>query len=112
MRTKSEIEKLAYETLNSIGDIQQVEANPFLFAKIQARMEAATRKQNYIPVKTLSVLSATLLLFIGLNMASYFLLSGSSQQQASVTQQSTSKKTTVAEAFAKQYNLTTEQYNY
>jgi hypothetical protein len=112
MRTKSEIEKLAEETLNSIDAVEQVAANDFLFTRIQARIKDNTRQQS-VPVKALSILSATLLLFIGLNTVSYFFLSNTNTEQAiqNITVKPV-KTTSAAEAFAKTYNLITEQYNY
>jgi hypothetical protein len=104
MKAQNDIEQLADETLNSLNGLQQLEANGFLFAKIQARMQSR-KQQQYATVKTLAKLSVALLLFIGLNSVSYYLLNKKRPQ--SIQQQSTT-----AQAFANEYNLNVGQYNY
>ena len=106
MKTQSDIAQRANETLDSINNLQQVEANSFLFSKIQNRMQAKSQQQVFVPVKILSRLSVALVLFIGLNVASYYFLSGNSPKQT------VQQKTTAAQALATEYHLTTDGYNY
>jgi len=106
MKIQKDIENLVGETLNSLDGIKPVEANSFLFGKIQNRMQMEHREQ-VARIKTLSRLSAALLLFIGLNVGSYYFLSGNSPKPKTVQ-----KKATAAEAFASEYHLTGNQYNY
>ncbi|MEO6524714.1 MAG: hypothetical protein ABIN91_23720 [Mucilaginibacter sp.] len=106
MKAQKNIEELVDETLNTLNGIQPVEANNFLFGKIQNRMQMGSCEQ-VARIKMLSRLSAALLLFIGLNVGSYYFLSGNSQKPQSVQQ-----KTTPAQAFASEYHLSGSQYNY
>jgi hypothetical protein len=106
MKAQKDIGKLIDETLNSLDGIEPVEANSFLFGKIRNRMQMDAHEQ-VARIKTLSRLSAALLLFIGLNVGSYYFLSGSSPKPQNVQQ-----KTTPAQAFASEYHLTGSQYNY
>ena len=106
MKVQKDIEKLVDETLSSLNGIQSVEANGFLFGKIQNRMQMNTGEQ-VARIKTLSRLSVALLLFIGLNVGSYYFLSGNSPKLQTVQQ-----KVTPAQALASEYHLTGGQYNY
>jgi hypothetical protein len=102
MKTKSEIDNLADAALNSIDNLQEVDANPFLYGKIQSRF-AAIKLQHNLNIKIMSRLSIALLLFIGLNAGSYYLLN---------RQQKTEKEATAAQAIASEYNLKTGGYDY
>jgi hypothetical protein len=110
MRKPHEIEKLADDTLKSIDNLKQVEANNFIYTRIAAKLFHEPQKQHIRAVKVLSRLSAALLLFIGLNVLSFYFLSDSKEQPAK--QVKATDKTGVAEAFASEYHLTTSQYNY
>lgn len=107
MKTKIEIERLADETLNSLDRIQQVDANEFLYTRIEAR--SRKHREQFIGVKYLSGLSAALVLFISLNMASYYFLSDKGPERTQVAKQ---QKSTAAEALAAEYNLSSDQYSY
>lgn len=102
MKTSIEIEKLTADTLNSIGQLQKVDANPFLYSKIQSRL-LAIKQQHTLNTKVMARLSLALLLFIGLNAGSYYLLK---------RHQKTEKQTTAAQAIASEYNLKTGEYDY
>ncbi|EHQ28329.1 hypothetical protein [Mucilaginibacter paludis] len=105
MKTKNEIEQLADETLASLDQLQQLEANSFLFAKIQSRMLYKNQCNNLAGVKTMSKLSVALALFIGLNIASYLMLN-------TVPKQHIKAQSSAAEALASEYHLNTDQYSY
>lgn len=106
MKTQSEIERLAEETLKSIDHIQQVEANSFLFTRIESQMMMGSYQQNFAAIQFLSRLSIALVLFIGLNAATYYYLSGNEPTQT------VKQKSTTAEALASEFNLSTNQYSY
>ena len=106
MKTKNEIERLAEETLKSIDHIQQVEANNFLFTRIESQMTADNYQPGFAAIKYLSRLSIALVLFIGLNTLTYYFLSDK------VTEPVVKQKSTAAEALATEYNLSTNQYSY
>lgn len=106
MKTQSEIEILAEETLKSIANIQQVEANSFLFTRIESQMMMRSYQKNFVAIKFLSRLSIVLVLFIGLNAVTYYFLSGNEPTQI------VKQKSTAAEALASEFNLQINQYSY
>jgi hypothetical protein len=65
------IEKLVEDTLVSLDGIQRAEANPFLYTRIAQKMknryEPATYRRKLLPA-----LALALVLFISLNVVSYF----------------------------------------
>lgn len=105
MRTPKEIAQLADETLAGLDQLRQVEANSFLFAKIQGRMQYKNQHNRVAGVKTLSKLCAALILFIGLNIGSYLMLN-------KIPEQHTEAPGSAAEAIANDYHLNTDQYSY
>jgi len=66
--------KRAEEALKSIDNIQAVEANDFLFTRIQSRMETKKVADKNARIKLWYRLSAVLLVFVMLNATSYFVL--------------------------------------
>ena len=106
MKTQTEIAQLTDDTLDSINNLQQVEANTFLFSKLQHRMQYNAQQTQLARVKILSRLSVALVLFIGLNVGSYYLLLGNSPKPK------TMQKSTAVQAFASEYQLNTNEYNY
>ncbi|RKR85601.1 hypothetical protein BDD43_5872 [Mucilaginibacter gracilis] len=105
MKTEKEITQQVEEALNSIDSLQQLEANNFLFGKIQNRLHLKKQQQQR-EIKTMAKLSATLVIFIGLNLTSYYFLANSTPQPTP------QQKTTAAQALATEYQLTTNTYNY
>jgi hypothetical protein len=96
MKNKQDIEQAAEQALNSLNHMQQVEANEYLHAKIMQRMQ----NNKVIPMaynRLMLRLAAVLILLIGVNALSFYVL-----KQRSTT---TEKTTTGADAFAKAYNL-------
>lgn len=91
-------EQLAEETLQSLDGIQRAEANPFLYTRIEQRL-----RNRYLPSyqkKLMPVLAIALVLFISLNVLSYFKVSN---DPASATNTGSG-----IENFASEYNLTEE----
>jgi len=107
MNNKQAIEKLTEATLNSLNGLQQVEANEFLHAKIINRMQANELKERVTYNRLMVKLSVALGLFICVNGVSYYLFAHQSQNKGKV-------KTTVSPvaAFAEEYSLNTNSYNY
>ena|ERR1700761_7663858 len=96
MKNKQDIEQAAEQALNSLSNLQQVEANEYLHAKIVQRMQnnkAAPMAYNRLMLQ----LAAVLILLIGVNAVSFYVL----KQRSTNTE----KTTTGADAFAKAYNL-------
>jgi hypothetical protein len=73
MKNKQGFEQQAEQTLNSLDNLRQVEANEFLDAKVLHRMQM--RYQPATNAQTLMLrLAAVLCLFIGINTVSYVIL--------------------------------------
>ena len=97
MRTQQEIERMAEQTLNSLDNLQQVEAGEYLYAKIRQRMDNSA---NIVPAhynnRVMLRLAAILIVFIGINCASLYVLKHSTGKASN---------SSGADAFAKAYNL-------
>lgn len=102
MKALREIEALTDQALNSLDNLQAVEANPFLYSKIKNRMQF--NRQNGVAKNTRVMLrlSAALLLFLGINILSIYLLN----KQHNNTPQ------TGITAFSKAYFPQNDTYNY
>jgi hypothetical protein len=96
MKNKQEIEQAIEQTLNSLNNLQQVEANEYLHAKIMQRM-SNNRAVPMVYTRLMLRLAAVLILLIGVNTVSFYVL----KQRSTNTE----KTTTGADAFAKAYNL-------
>lgn len=79
MKTQKEIEDLAERALKSLDGTQYAEANPYLYQKIRSRM--LHQRQQAISKNARLVLKVTtaLILFLGVNITSYYLLNKSQQ---------------------------------
>ena len=108
MKNLKDAEKLAEEALKSIDNIQAVEANDFIFTRIQSRMETKKQGSKNARVKLLYRLSAVLLLLVMLNATSYFVLKPVKSQTTNIKHQTT----TGIAAFADDYQLEQGSYNY
>ena len=105
MKKRAEAEKLADEALRSIDDIQAAAVNDFIFTRIQSAIAAKKNAAIIRKLKTMYRLSAILVLFIALNIGSYYILK---QNKSIITKQ----KTSGIAAFADYYNLEQSSYNY
>ena len=74
MKTLREIEELTDSTLNSLDSLQPVEANEYLYAKIKNRLQH-NRQTAAAYSRLLFRLSLALILFLGINIASFYLIS-------------------------------------
>lgn len=64
------IEQLVDETLNSLDGMQRAAANPFLYTRIEQKIKG--RYSMVYHRKLMPVLAVALVLFISLNVLSYF----------------------------------------
>ena len=107
MKNKQDIEKLTETTLASLDNLQPVEANEFLYGKVVNRMqmrEALNRKTNQ---RLMLKLAAALVVFIGINAASFYVFERQQRKP-----QTKSAVVTGAAAFAQEYSLQNNSYNY
>jgi hypothetical protein len=79
MKTPREIEHLAEQALNSLDGAQQAEANPYLYQKIRSRMLQQRQQGISKNARLVLKLSAALVLFMGINLTSYYLLNKGQQ---------------------------------
>ena len=98
MKNQQEIEEMAEQTLKSLNNMQQLEANEYLHSKILQRMNDSSKVVPMAYNRVMLRLAAVLVLFIGLNVASFYMLKQSSNTV-------TVKKAGTADAFADAYNL-------
>ena len=98
MKNQQEIEQLAEQTLNSLNNVQQLEANEYLHSKILQRMNDSRKVIPMAYNRVMLRLAAVLVLFIGINAVSFYMLK---QSDNTVTV----NKAATADAFANAYNL-------
>ncbi len=96
------IQQLVDETLESLDGVQRVEANPYLYTRIEQRLK--NRNETLAPDqrKLMPVLAVALVLFISLNVVSYFKVNTNDSATTSA------KSTSGVDAFANEYNLSEE----
>ncbi|MES2809535.1 MAG: hypothetical protein V4619_12970 [Bacteroidota bacterium] len=104
MKQHLDIEKAATQTLNSLDNIQQHNANPFLYAKIKQRMEHQHKLAAIDQTRLMMRLAAVLILFIGINGLSFYAL----KKHSKAKQPAQSGANAFAEAY--QLNTNTESY--
>ncbi|MES2379252.1 MAG: hypothetical protein V4553_21855 [Bacteroidota bacterium] len=104
MKNNQDIEKAVQQTLDSLDNLQQLEANEFLYAKIRQRMDNTAKVVPMNYNRVMLRLAAVLVLFIGINGLSFYVLKHSS---APATQ-----TTSGANAFADAYNLNSNTDSY
>lgn len=104
MSNRKEIEQLAEKALHSLDNLQQVEANDFLAAKAWQRIQ--NRRHGLSPAynKLLLRLAVVLLMFVGINCVSFYVLSKKGTDTAATT--------TGVDAFASAYGLNSSSGNY
>ena len=106
MKNKQDLENQVQQTLSSLDNLQQLEANAFLHAKIMNRM---ANKQALTPItynKLMVRLAAVLCLFICINGVSFYLL----KQKTNTV--NTKTNNTGADAFANAYGLNNNLNSY
>jgi hypothetical protein len=105
MRDFEKAERLAEETLKSLDQLQPVEVNDFLFTRIKSRM--ATQKINAMKERTLALyrLSALLLLFLVINVSSYYWFKHEGSKPSS-------EDKTGIKSFSSEYHLQDTSYDY
>lgn len=79
MKTQKEIEELAAQVLNSLDGARQAETNPYLYQKIRNRMLQQRQQAISENARLVLRLSAALVLFMGINLTSYYLLNKNGQ---------------------------------
>lgn len=105
MKSQQEIDRLTESALNSLDNLQQVEANDFLYSKIVNRIQMR-QQQDRAGFRRLMVrLSFALVLFAGINVASFLIL----EHQRNKPQKPVKANEA---AFASEYSLTDDGYNY
>lgn len=102
MKTLREIEELTESTLNSLDNLQTVEANEYLYAKVKNRL-LQNRQNTAAYTRLMLRLSLALLLFLSINVASFYLLN---------TRQHTANKPKGINAFSQAYFPRNNSYNY
>jgi len=106
MKNKQDLERKVEQTLNSLDNMQQLEANEFLHAKILHRMTGNNTNSAYS--KVMVRLAAVLCLLVCINCVSFLLL----KQQTVTTKATAAKTTTGADAFAEAYGLNNNLNSY
>jgi len=71
-KTEQEIEALTNQALNSLDNVQPVEANAFLYAKVKNRLISQRQEAAARHTRLMFRLSAVLLMFIGINAGSFY----------------------------------------
>ena len=104
MKNKQDLEKQAEQTLNSLDNLQQVEANAFLDAKVLYRMQMRHDTPATNTGKLMMRLAGVLCLFICLNITTYLVL-----KQPKHT---TTKNINGVDAFADAYGLNNNSNSY
>jgi hypothetical protein len=76
MKNIKDLEKQADQTLNSLDNLQPVEANEFLHTKVVHRMQSRQEAKPMVYNKLMVRLAAVLCLFVCINGISYIALRG------------------------------------
>jgi|GEM_PF-2606882 len=105
MRKNNEAEKFAEEILRSIDTIQPVEVDDFLFTRVQNRINTKLHRRQG-QMRVFYRLSMALLLFIVLNGATYYFLT------KTATRAGNDHAASGLSAFAEEYKMTQNSYNY
>ncbi len=108
MKNKQELEQKVEQTLNSLDNLQQLEANEFLHAKILHRMGGNSTATNLGYSKIMIRLAAILCLLIGINCVSFYVL----KPQTDIGKVTAAKTATGANAFAEAYGLNNNLNSY
>ena len=104
MKNRKDIEQLAEQALHSLDNLQQLEANDFLAAKAWQRMQTY---HHGLPAGyniLLLRMAAVLVMFIGINCVSFYVLGKKSANTTSAA--------TGVDAFSSAYGLSNSSENY
>src|SRR5476651_1055519 len=74
MKSQQEIEALSNQALNSLDKLQPAEANAFLYSKIRNRMLTNRQDETAKYTRLMVRLSAALVLFVCVNLTSFYFL--------------------------------------
>jgi hypothetical protein len=105
MKNKQDIERLTEQTLNSLNNMQQVDANEYLYSKIVNRMQINELNERTAYNRLMVRLSMALGLFICLNGISFYLLERQQSPKNKIT-------TSASASFAQEYSLQNNSYSY
>lgn len=103
MKTPQDNDHLANQALTSLDNLQQVEANAYLYAKIVNRMQLARQNIAARHTRLMFRLTAALLLLLCVNITGFYLLK---------KQQPGSKKANGITALSQEYFPQNDSYNY
>ena len=105
MKTPLEIEQLTNQALGSLDNLQQVDANEYLYSKIVNRMQTARLETTVQNRRWMFRLTGALVLFLGINVGSFYWLSRPPQS-------TTNKTTTGIGAVSQEYFPKNDTYSY
>ena len=105
MKNIKDFEKRAEQALNSLDNLQQVEANEFLHSKIMYRMQNRGEASPLYYNKLMVRLAAVLCLFVCINAVSFFAINQNKTTTAT-------QKPANADSFAQAYGLNTNLNSY
>lgn len=105
MKKYNDAEKFAEDILSSMDTIQSAEVDDFLFTRIQNRM-SSRHQDRRSQMRIFYRLSMALLLFVILNGASYYFF------KKADTRAGNNRAAGRLSAFAQEYKLTQDTYNY
>jgi len=107
---KEQLNKLVEDTLNSIEGIEQAEANPFLYAKINERANGRKASEKFsLGYGTKLFLAFAILVVIN---AFTLLIYSSNYSNTTVTTTETTSAKQDINSFINEYNLVDTNYNY
>lgn len=104
MKNKQDLEKQAMQTLNSLDNLQQAEANEYLDAKIMHRIQVMHHPPAVNAQQLMLRLAGVLCLFICFNITTYLVLKQ--------PKQTTKKNIKGVDAFADAYGLNNNANSY
>jgi hypothetical protein len=107
MKSKPDIEKLVDQALDSIGNVQPVDANEFLYAKVVNRIRASEIQERVAHKKLMLKLSFALGVFICINVLSFYAIEKHDHKHVPIKKQATG-----VAAFAEEYSLKNSSYSY
>lgn len=103
MKTLAELEALADNTLQSLDNLQPVEANPYLYTKLQQRMLYNKQQGRIANTRLMLRLSAALVLLLCINILGIYILNKKPAHKQQVNG---------AAAFSEAYFPSNNSYNY
>ncbi len=104
MNKQNKVDQLVEQTLGSLDNLQQLEPNEFLAAKAWHQLQNRNVVMPYRHNKLLFRLVAVLIVFVGINCFSFYIMNSNSKKQT--------ESTTGVNAFADAYGLNNYSENY